>query len=220
MKILLVEDDPLIAAGIVTGLRKSSFVVDWAKDGREAESALALLDYGLLILDLGLPRMSGLELLDKLRGAGNRTPVLVVTARGTLDDRVGGLNAGADDYLVKPFDLDELVARVFALMRRLHGRANNEIQLGALRVEPKEGRVSVDGQEISLSDRQFRLLLALLEKPGSVLSIQQLEDMLYGWGDEIASNTIEVQLHHLRRKLGKAWIRNIRGVGFKIAIPV
>lgn len=219
MKILLVEDDPLIAAGVVSGLRNSSFVVDWAKDGQEAENALLLQEYGLLILDLGLPRMSGLELLGKLRAAGNHIPVLVVTARGMLDDRVSGLNAGADDYLVKPFSLEELVARVFALRRRAQGWSSSELQLGTLTVDPRKRQVRLENREIHLSDREFRLLMALIEVPGQVFSIAQLEERLYGWGEEIASNSIEVQLHRLRKKLGKDWIRNIRGIGFKLVEP-
>lgn len=219
MKILLVEDDPLIAAGIVTGLRNASFVVDWAQDGQDAENALILQEYGLLILDLGLPRMSGLELLGKLRGSGNHIPVLVVTARGMLDERVSGLNAGADDYLVKPFSLDELVARVFALRRRAQGWSSSELQLGKLAVDPRKRQVRLGDQEIHLSDREFRLLMALIEVPGQVFSITQLEERLYGWGEEIASNSIEVQLHRLRKKLGKEWIRNIRGIGFKLVEP-
>lgn len=219
MKILLVEDDPLIAAGIATGLRNASFVVDWAQDGQDAENALLLQEYGLLILDLGLPRMSGLELLGKLRGAGNHIPVLVVTARGMLDERVSGLNAGADDYLVKPFSLDELVARVFALRRRAQGWSSSELQLGKLAVDPRKRQVRLEDQEIHLSDREFRLLMALIEVPGQVFSITQLEERLYGWGEEIASNSIEVQLHRLRKKLGKDWIRNIRGIGFKLVEP-
>lgn len=219
MRILLAEDDPLIAAGIIAGLRQSSFAVDWVKDGMAAEGALQLENYGLLLLDLGLPKLTGQSLLRRLRDAGNAIPVLVVTARGSLQDRVDGLNGGADDYLVKPFDLDELVARVFALLRRFQGRANSELHLGALCVDPRARTVTLHGQDIALSDREFRLLLALMEKPGAVLSIQQLEDQLYGWGEEVASNTIEVQLHRLRRKLGKEWVRNLRGVGFKIAEP-
>ncbi|MCE1238904.1 MAG: response regulator transcription factor [Azonexaceae bacterium] len=219
MRILLAEDDPLIATAIVSGLRKSGFSVDWVQDGQAAASALALERYGLLILDLGLPKVEGLELLARIRQEDNRIPVLIVTARGDLEDRVTGLNEGADDYLVKPFDLEELIARVFALARRFQGRASSELQLGGLLVDPRARTVRLDGKEVALSDREFRLLLALLENPGAVLSIQQLEDKLYGWGEEIASNTIEVQLHRLRRKLGKEWIRNIRGVGFKIVTP-
>jgi two-component system, OmpR family, response regulator QseB len=219
MRVLLAEDDPQVAAGIMAGLRKAAFAVDWAKDGMEAESALQVEEYGLLVLDLGLPRMSGQELLTRLRDADNRLPILVVTARGGLDERVNGLNSGADDYLVKPFDLEELIARVFALIRRFQGRANSELRIGALQVQPRTRTVMLRGKDVALSDREFRLLLALVEKPGAVLSIEQLEDRLYAWGEEIASNTIEVQLHRLRRKLGKEWVRNVRGVGFKIVDP-
>lgn len=219
MKVLLAEDDPLIGDAIAASLRKSGFSVDWVRDGQEAETALLLGHYGLLVLDLGLPRIDGMELLRRLRQHENPIPVLVVTARDGVADRVGGLNSGADDYLVKPFSLDELVARVHALIRRYQGRPNSELRLGALRVEPTTRAVTLQGKDVSLSEREFRLLLTLLEKPGSVLSISQLEDKLYGWGEEVASNTIEVQLHRLRRKLGKEWIRNVRGVGFKIVDP-
>ncbi|MDD2884762.1 MAG: response regulator [Dechloromonas sp.] len=219
MKVLLAEDDALIGDAVATGLRKSGFSVDWVRDGQEAETALLLGHYGLLVLDLGLPRRDGMDLLRRLRQNENPIPVLVMTARDGVADRVGGLNSGADDYLVKPFNLDELVARVHALIRRYQGRSNSELRLGALRVEPTTRAVTLQGKEVSLSEREFRLLLTLLEKPGSVLSISQLEDKLYGWGEEVASNTIEVQLHRLRRKLGKEWIRNVRGVGFKIVDP-
>ncbi len=219
MKVLLAEDDPLIGEAVATSLRKSGFSVDWVKDGHEAETALLLGHYGLLVLDLGLPRLDGMDLLRRLRQSENTIPVLVVTARDGVADRVGGLNSGADDYMVKPFNLDEMVARVHALIRRYQGRPNSELRLGALRVEPMTRAVTLHGKDISLSEREFRLLLTLMEKPGSVLSINQLEDKLYGWGEEVASNTIEVQLHRLRRKLGKEWIRNVRGVGFKIVDP-
>jgi two-component system response regulator QseB len=219
MKVLLAEDDPLIGEAVATSLRKSGFSVDWVKDGHEAETALLLGHYGLLVLDLGLPRLDGMDLLRRLRQSENAIPVLVVTARDGVADRVGGLNSGADDYMVKPFNLDEMVARVHALIRRYQGRPNSELRLGALRVEPMTRAVTLHGKDISLSEREFRLLLTLMEKPGSVLSINQLEDKLYGWGEEVASNTIEVQLHRLRRKLGKEWIRNVRGVGFKIVDP-
>ncbi|MCK6389993.1 MAG: response regulator [Azonexus sp.] len=219
MRILLAEDDPLIAPGVVAGLRKAGFSVDWVKDGAAAEHALSMERYSLLLLDLGLPKLSGQELLVRLRRAENKVPVLILTARGDLEDRVRGLNEGADDYLVKPFDLEELIARVFALTRRFQGRANSEVRVGGLQVDPRTRTVMLDDREVALSDREFRLLMVLLEQPGAVLSIQQLEDKLYGWGEEIASNTIEVQLHRLRRKLGKEWVRNIRGVGFRIGNP-
>jgi two-component system response regulator QseB len=219
MRILLAEDDDLMGNAILTSLRKLDFSIDWVRDGRDVETALATHDYGMLILDLGLPHVSGLEILDRQAKCRKHVPVLVITARGALEDRVSGLNAGADDYLVKPFNLDELVARVFALRRRSQGWASSELLLGALSVDSRQRQVKLAGEEIHLSDREFRLLVALIEVPGSVLSVTQLEERLYGWGEEIASNSIEVQLHRLRKKLGKEWIRNVRGIGFKLVDP-
>jgi two-component system response regulator QseB len=219
MRILLAEDDSLIASAILASLRKLGFPVDWVQDGRDVENAILLHDYGMLVLDLGLPHIDGMDILRHRTNAERHLPTLVITARGGIEDRVGGLNAGADDYLVKPFSLDELIARVFALRRRAHGWSSSELRLGKLSIEPKKRQVRLAEQEIHLSDREFRLLMALIEVPGSVLSISQLEERLYGWGEEIASNSIEVQLHRLRKKLGKEWIRNIRGIGFKLVDP-
>jgi two-component system, OmpR family, response regulator QseB len=168
------------------------------------------------LLDIGLPQISGLDILQQLRQQGKHTPVLVVTARDAVRDRVAGLNLGADDYLTKPFDLDELVARIHALMRRRSGRSQPQIRLGRLEVDPIQHLARLGTQELALSPREFDLLLALMEKPGTVLSVEQLEEKLYGWDDEVASNAIEVHLHHLRRKLGEPWIRNVRGVGYKV----
>jgi len=219
LRILLAEDDALIASAILASLRKHDFSVDWVSDGQDVVGAIQSHDYGMLILDLGLPHVDGIDILSRLESRSKRLPVLVITARGGLDDRVSGLNAGADDYLVKPFELEELVARVFALRRRTLGWPQSELSLGALRVDPRKRQVRLANQEIHLSDREFRLLMALIEVPGVVLSITQLEERLYGWGEEIASNSIEVQLHRLRKKLGKEWIRNIRGIGFKLVEP-
>ena len=219
MRLLLVEDDPMVGASVQRGLRQEGHTVDWVRDGAAAELAVAEGVHEMILLDLGLPRKSGLDLLTHLRRTGVSVPVLVITARGALEDRVGGLNAGADDYLVKPFNLDELVARVFALRRRSQGWASSELRLGALCVNSRQRQVKLANEEIHLSDREFRLLVALIEMPGSVLSVAQLEERLYGWGEEIASNSIEVQLHRLRRKLGKEWIRNVRGIGFKLVDP-
>lgn len=219
MKLLLAEDDPLIGEAVATGLRRAGFTVDWARDGQEAETALLVGDYALMVLDLGLPRRDGLSVLRRLRAGESLMPVLVMTARDGVSDRLEGLYGGADDYLVKPFDLDELIARVHVLLRRFQRRPASTLELGGLRIEPATRAVTLNGEDLSLSDREFRLLLALMEKPGSVLSIQQLEHLLYGWGEEVASNTIEVQLHRLRKKLGRDWIRNIRGVGFKLVAP-
>lgn len=219
MKLLLAEDDPMIGAGVERGLRLAGFAVDWVRDGRDAELALAGGNYAVLLLDLGLPRQDGLEVLKKLRRDNLRIPVLIITARDAVADRVAGLNLGADDYLVKPFDLDELTARVHALMRRHQGRTNPELGLGPLHLNPLSRVVTLHGTPLKLSQREFTLLQALLETPGAVLSREQLEESLYGWGEEIASNAIEVHIHNLRRKLGTDWIRNVRGVGYKLMEP-
>jgi len=219
MKLLLAEDDPMIGASMEQGLRIAGFTVDWVRDGRAAELALETGTYGLLILDLGLPRQDGLTLLKRLRQTDHPIPVLIATARDAVADRVAGLNLGADDYLVKPFDLQELVARVRAQIRRHQGRARPEMRLGTLSLNPLTREVQLDGRPVHLSQKEFALLEALLEQPGSVLSKSQLEERLYGWGEEVLSNAIEVHLHHLRRKLGASWIRNVRGVGYKLSSP-
>jgi len=219
MKLLLAEDDPMIGASVARGLKLAGFAVDWVRDGRAAKSALETGDYGLLLLDLGLPLIDGVKLLKELRQGDRDIPVLVVTARDTVADRISGLNLGADDYLTKPFDLDELIARVHALQRRRAGRKQPEMRLGALCLNPLSREASLAGQALPLSQREFSLLSALIEKPGMVLSREQLEDRLYGWDEEVASNAVEVHLHNLRRKLGSAWIRNVRGVGYKLVEP-
>ena len=216
MRLLLVEDDPMIGKAVQKGLALEGFAVDWVHDGRQAELAIANGVYELVVLDLGLPRKDGLALLKDLRRRGVTVPVLVATARDALPERLEGLNAGADDYLVKPFHLEELVARARALLRRSQGRASPEIQCGALRVNPVTHEVALRGEPVELSAKEFALLLALVEKPGAVLSREQLEERLYGWGDEIGSNTVEVHIHNLRRKLGAGAIRNIRGVGYRV----
>ncbi len=219
MKLLLAEDDPMIGTSMVRGLKQAGFAVDWVKDGRAARAALDSGGYGLLLLDLGLPLLDGVTLLKELRRDGSGIPVLVVTARDTVADKITGLNLGADDYLTKPFDLDELIARIHALQRRQVGRTQPEMRLGILCLNPLNREVTLDGKPLLLSQREFSLLAALLEKPGTVLSREQLEDRLYGWDEEVASNAIEVHLHNLRRKLGTAWIRNVRGVGYKLVEP-
>jgi len=219
MKLLLAEDDPMIGAGMARGLKLAGFVVDWVRDGWTARAALDQGEYTLLLLDLGLPLLDGVALLKELRRGGRDIPVLVVTARDTVADRISGLNLGADDYLTKPFDLDELIARVHALQRRHLGRKQPEMRLGSLCVNPISREATLDARPLPLSQREFSLLAALIEKPGTVLSREQLEDRLYGWEEEVASNAIEVHLHNLRRKLGMAWIRNVRGVGYKLVEP-
>jgi len=219
MKLLLAEDDPMIGASVERGLRLAGFAVDWVQDGKAAELALADSSYAVLLLDLGLPRQDGLDVLNKLRRGNQFIPVLIITARDAVADRVTGLNLGADDYLVKPFDLDELTARVHALARRHYGRTHPEVRVGGLTLNPASRTVTLQGQPLNLSQREFTLLHALLERPGEVLSREQLEERLYGWGEEIASNAIEVHIHNLRRKLGAAWVRNVRGVGYKLVEP-
>lgn len=216
MRLLLVEDDPMIGAGVQRGLRQEGHTVDWVRDGGAAERAVATGVHEMLLLDLGLPRRSGLDLLAALRRKGVELPVLVITARDSVADRVKGLDAGADDYLVKPFDLDELSARIRALMRRRGGRASPLIEHDGLTLDPARRAVTLDGRPVSLSAREFALLRALLERPGAPLSRAQLEDRLYGWGEEVESNAVEVHIHSLRRKLGAEWIRNVRGVGYLV----
>ena len=216
MRLLLVEDDAMIGESIRKGMQQDGFALDWVQDGRAAELALEANPYDTLLLDLGLPRKDGLEVLASLRRRGNPIPVLILTARDSVADRVRGLDAGADDYLVKPFDLDELAARVRALLRRKSGRADPIVRVGNLIVNPAIHEVSLDGKSIALSAREFGLLHALVERPGAVLSRAQLEEKLYGWGQEVESNTVEVYIHSLRRKLGADLIRNVRGVGYMV----
>ncbi|HYX63196.1 MAG TPA: response regulator [Burkholderiales bacterium] len=218
MRLLLVEDDAMIGTGIQVGLRHEGYVVDWVHDAEAAEAALAVEDAGfaLVLLDLGLPRKDGFTLLESLRRRRNRVPVLVITARDAVADRIKGLDLGADDYLVKPFDLDELAARIRAVLRRHAGRGEPLVEYGAFRLDPSARKVSYGGRDISVSAREFSLLQALLDRPGQALSRSQLEERLYGWGEEIASNCIEVHVHNLRRKLGERAIRTVRGVGYVI----
>ncbi|WP_439587837.1 response regulator transcription factor [Hydrogenophaga sp.] len=216
MKVLLAEDDTMLGASMDRGLRMAGFAVEWVRDGVQAQAALRAQSYDLLLLDIGLPGLDGLQLLHWLRTEHLPIPVLVVSARDAVGDRVAGLNLGADDYLTKPFDLDELVARMHALARRVVGRAPSELQLGRLIMRPLRRETLLDNQPLSLSTREYDLLLVLMERPGNVLSREQLESRLYGDHDELASNAIEVHVHHLRRKLGSAWIKNVRGVGYKL----
>lgn len=216
MRILLVEDDPMIGASAREGLRQDGFAVDWVQDGIAADTALVAEAYDLVLLDLGLPRLDGGALLGKLRARKSDVPVIVITARDAVDDRIAGLDAGADDYVVKPFDLDELAARIRAVARRRAGRAAPRLQYGDLELDPAGRSASLRGEPVNLSPREFALLMALLERPGAVLSRAQLEERLYGWGDEVESNTVEVYVHGLRRKLGADLIRNVRGVGYMV----
>ena len=217
MRLLLVEDDAMIGESVVHGLRQDGFTLDWVRDGRAAELALANEVYDLLLLDLGLPRKEGLAVLEGLRRKGNAIPVVFLTARDAVADRVKGLDTGADDYVVKPFDLDELAARIRALLRRRSGRSDPVIQLGALKLNPATHEVTLNGEAVLLSAREFALLAAFLDRPGAVLSREQLEEKLYGWDQEVGSNTVEVYIHSLRKKLGQDFIRNVRGVGYMVA---
>ena len=216
MKILLVEDDRLLGDGIRAGLQQAGFAVDWAQDGRAAELALSGEAYDAVVLDLGLPRLSGMEVLARARAVRNPVPVLILTARDTVPDRIAGLDAGADDYLVKPFDLGELQARLRALIRRGQRQAEPLLAHGALRLDPAGRSVSWEGKPVELSAREYAVLHALLLNAGRVLSKAQLEEKLYGWGEEIESNAVEVFVHHLRRKLAPELIRTVRGVGYMI----
>lgn len=214
MRVLLVEDDPMIGKSVQQGLRQEGTSVDWVRDGPAAELALTTTPYELLLLDLGLPGRSGLQVLARLRRSDNDIPVLIITARDAVTERIKGLDSGADDYLVKPFDLDELAARMRALLRRRSGRASPVIEHGDLRMNPATHELTQDGKPVALSAREFALLQALLEQPGAPLSRAKLEERLYGWGEEIESNAVEVYIHSLRRKLGSERIKNIRGVGY------
>lgn len=214
MRLLLAEDDQMIGESVQRGLRQDGYAVDWVRDGIAAERAVADHDYDLVLLDLGLPQKDGIRFLEDLRRRRNRIPVLVLTARDAVADRVRGLDAGADDYLVKPFDFDELSARIRALARRQSGRAESEVLIGDLRVNLASHEVFLADLPVALSAREFALLAALIGQPGVPLSRAQLEERIYGWNEEVESNAVEVYIHALRRKLGPVWIRNLRGVGY------
>jgi two-component system response regulator QseB len=217
MRLLLVEDDTMIGTAAQQGLRQEGHAVDWVRDGREAELAVGNGVYDLVLLDLGLPRRDGLSVLRSLRARGERVPVVIITARDAVSDRVAGLDAGADDYLVKPFDLDELAARVRAVARRHAGRAESLLRVGDLVIDAAARKVSWRGREVALSAREYALLEALADRPGAFLTRAQLEERLYGWEEEIASNAVEVHIHALRRKLDPSIIRNVRGMGYSLA---
>jgi DNA-binding response OmpR family regulator len=214
MRILLVEDDKLLGDGVQAGLAQSGFSVDWVKDGVAAELALKTGEYAGVVLDLGLPRLSGMELLARLRGGNNKVPVLILTARDRVEERIKGLDCGADDYVIKPFDLHELAARLRALVRRASGEAAPKLQVGAIELDPAARSVRFRGRPVELSVREFALLQELMLHAGRVLTREQLAQRLYAWGEEIESNAIEVHVHHLRRKLAPELVRTVRGVGY------
>ncbi len=217
MRILLVEDDPELGDGLTVGLRQAGFAVDWLRDGHSADQALQSESFDLIVLDLGLPRLSGMEVLNRARGRGQTMPILILTARDATGDKVSGLDAGADDYLVKPIDLDELSARIRALTRRSAGRAAPLLTHGNLSIDLAAHCVTLAGEEVELSSREFSLLQILIENSGRVLTRTQLEQSIYGWRDEPDSNALEVHIHHLRKKLGSDLIRTLRGVGYTIS---
>lgn len=219
MHVLLIEDDELVGAGILTGLELEGFTVDWFTCAADGRSALESLDSDLVVLDLGLPDADGLTLLAQWRAQGITVPVLVLTARDAVADRIAGLKTGADDYLLKPFDLDELTARVQALLRRAAGRAHSYIEHGPVRIDSNSRRVWRDGVEVELTRREFMLLHKLLNARGSILDIEQIKDSLYGLDTEVESNAVNVHIYHLRRKLGAGLIRTVRGLGYRLGEP-
>ncbi|MEJ1963892.1 MAG: response regulator transcription factor [Gammaproteobacteria bacterium] len=216
MRVLLVEDDRMIAQGLQTALRQDGYAVDWMQDGLRADEALRTAKFDVVLLDLGLPGRDGLEVLRGLRRRGDATPVVILTARDEVSDRVAGLDAGADDYIVKPFDLDELAARMRSVLRRAAGRGDPVIEHRGIRLNPVTHTVERDGVPVHLSGHEFAVLEALMQRPGAVLSRAQLEDRLYGWKDSVESNAVEVYIHGLRRKLGAEAILTLRGVGYYI----
>jgi DNA-binding response OmpR family regulator len=216
MRILLIEDDPLLGDGLAAGLRQSGFTVDWLKDGAMALAALSSERFDLAVLDLGLPKLSGMEVLNRLRAQGGAMPVLILTARDATSDKIAGLDAGADDYIVKPVDLDELAARIRALLRRAAGRAEPALRHRGIVMDPAAHRVERDGEPVEVSAREFAVLHALLSNAGRVVTRGQLEQSIYGWSEEPDSNALEVHIHHLRKKFGADLIKTLRGVGYTI----
>jgi two-component system response regulator QseB len=217
MRILLVEDDEMLGDALRRTLRQDGFTVDRARDAEEAELAIVATEYNILLLDLGLPAKGGLELLEELRSGGNSLPVIILTARDAVSERIRGLDAGADDYLVKPFDPDELAARIRAIFRRQAGRSSPMIEYGPLVLNPATRKLYRGGERIFLTAREFAVLAALMERPGAIIPRASLEERLYGWGEEIESNAVEVHIHNLRKKLGQGLISTVRGVGYLIA---
>lgn len=219
MRILLVEDDPQLGDGLTVGLRQDGYAVDWVKDGVAADLALKTEHYDLVVLDLGLPRLDGMSLLRQLRGRGDSLPVLILTARDALGEKISGLDQGADEYLVKPVRLEELSARIRALLRRAAGRALPVLQVGSLSLDPATHEVRQDGRLVECTQKEFVLLQLLMENAGRVLSRAQIDGALYGWRDEPDSNAVEVHVHNLRKKLGSEAIKTLRGIGYSLPRP-
>lgn len=216
MRLLLVEDDVMIGESLVHALRNGGYAIDWVQDGVMAEESLEVGSYALVLLDLGLPGQSGLDLLRKIRRRQDKTPVLIMTARDTVSDRVQGLDSGADDYLVKPFALEEIEARIRALVRRSVGQAHPLLYAGDLALDPTTKKLNYNGVCVPLSGREYAVMHALMERPGAILSRAELEERLYGWNEEVSSNAVEVHIHQIRKKLGTTVIRNIRGLGYSV----
>ncbi|MBB1520653.1 response regulator [Aquipseudomonas guryensis] len=216
MRLLLVEDDKALGEGLRLGLRQEGYTVDWLQDGASALHALLSETFDLVVLDLGLPRLSGIQVLQQLRKSGSALPVLILTARDATEDRIAGLDAGADDYLIKPFDLDELKARLRALLRRSAGRAEVRIEHAGVSLDPSSQQVTYLGKAVPMTPKEYLLLHELLSQPGKVLTRERLAQSLYGWDEEAESNTLEVHIHHLRKKLFNNLIRTVRGVGYLV----
>ncbi len=214
MRLLLIEDNDSIGKGLYAGLNQAGYAVDWVRDGETAQSAFVTEEYDVAVLDLGLPRKSGIEVLTELRARGSKVPVLILTAKDTVNDRIIGLDQGADDYMIKPFDLDELQARLRAILRRSSGRATPKLVHGDIELDPASHTVTKNGDIVELTPRAFDILQTLMENQGRVMSRSRLEESMYSWKDEIESNAVEVHIHQIRKKLGNELIRTIRGVGY------
>jgi len=216
VRLLIVEDDPLIGDGLAAGLSREGYMIDWVQDGQAGIHAVEVNDYDLAVIDIGLPDISGLKVLETMRRKKSPTAVLILTANDGVDDRVAGLDSGADDYLVKPFDMEELKARLRSLQRRLHGRRESRITVGDVVLDPAASRVTCNGKPVPVSAKEFALLLHLMENAGRVQSKRQLEDTLYGWSEGVESNTLEVYIYQLRRKFGADFVQTIRGLGYVV----
>ncbi|MFZ1536230.1 MAG: response regulator [Chromatiaceae bacterium] len=219
MRILLVEDDPMIGAAVVTALKDAAYAVDWVRDGRSASHTLEVDAHEAVLLDLGLPGRDGLEVLRRLRTSGKTLPVIVITARDGIEDRIRGLDLGADDYLIKPFDLQELLARMRAVIRRQGGQAAPMLSNGKVSLDPGTRMARAGGAEVQLSAREFALLQALLLRPGVILARTELEERIYGWNEEVESNAVDFLIHGVRKKLGASVIKNVRGAGWMVEKP-
>ncbi|HSE73345.1 MAG TPA: response regulator transcription factor [Dongiaceae bacterium] len=216
MRILLIEDDPMLGKGLREALQDAGMSVDWVRNGEDGEAALSVGAYALVLLDIGLPGKSGIDVLREARKGGDKTPLLLITARDELDDRVAGLDLGADDYLAKPFEMRELMARIRAVLRRYGGSAVSVLGNGEIELDLATHEARYRGKSLILSAREFALMRALLDRPGTILSRTQLEEKIYGWGEEVESNAIDVLIHYLRRKFDKDVVRNVRGAGWRV----